>query len=1003
MNDWENPRITGINCAPARTILLPFDCKEAALNGTRAASPYCKSLNGVWKFQYHRSPLQVTDDFYKTLPCQTDADEIQVPGHWQISGYGHPHYTNVQYPFPVCPPFIPSENPTGCYARTFRLDDSWSGRRIFIRFEGVDSAFYLWINGEKVGMSKGSRLPVEFDITSLVSPGENTIALQVMQWSDGSYLEDQDTWWLSGIFRDVYLAAMPEVDIADVFVKAGLDENYHDGVLDISSEIKNYTGTTAEFKLIYSLLNSCGNEIFNSEESVSVEKSKTLNSIFDISNPSKWSAETPNLYTLVLTLENSSGKIVEIKSVRIGFRTVKVAGGKMLVNGKAVMMKGVNRHDVHLKTGRTVSMEAMLKDIILMKQHNINAVRTSHYPNRPEFYGLCDEYGLYMIAENDLENHGLGYETEVINDDPDWEGAFLNRMQRMVEAYKNHPSIIIWSLGNELKFGPHQRKMIEWTRKRDNTRLIHFDRDLEVECVDMISRMYMSPEECIKAVEDTGGKYPLILCEYAHAMGNGPGVFKEYWDLFYKHENMQGGFVWDWIDQGLLAKKPDGTEFIAYGGDYGDEPNDAQFLINGLVFPDRTPSPGLTEYKQVLRPAAVEPVDMEKGIVKITNRYDFVSLSHISGAWNVIRNGKIIADGSLPALDIPAGESREFTIPIKEIEFSTGEYFLNFSFILNRDFPWAKAGHKTGHDQLTLPFGKIAAKSMPAKKYPALVTKDNKADIRVCGEEFEMVFCKISGTITGWTSNGTPMLKTGPKLNFWRAPIDNDRFYTYWRDNRLNCLAHRTGEVTCESSPDMAKITIESRIGAPSKLPGFNCKYIYTVTPDGKLALEVSGVLEGEFPHLPRIGLRMELPSDMYNVSWYGHGPGECYADSIQANPVGLYSTTVGEMFTPYVFPQENGNRQDVRWAAFGDNRDRKLFITGEPLFHFSAHYYTQEDIETARHQCELVKKDFISLHLDHKQCGLGSGSCGPSTFEQYRINERKFAFKLEFSCADYL
>jgi beta-galactosidase/evolved beta-galactosidase subunit alpha len=1002
MREWEDPKISGINRAPSRAILLPFDDKESAMNGKKSSSPYYKSLNGVWKFRFYDAPEFTEEQFSDSAYDVSEWDDIEVPSNWQLQGYGHPHYTNVQYPFPAAPPLVPTENPTGCYVREFQISESWMKRKVFIRFEGVDSAYYFWVNGKFAGFSKGSRVPAEYDLSEFLVSGKNTIAVKVIQWSDGSYLEDQDTWWLSGIFRDVYLAAMPEVDLSDIFAKTRLDKEYKDAELEISSEISNYTDSDIDaYSLDCSLLDKEGNEVI----SVSSDKIKiasgnkvSIDLSAKVSAPDKWSAESPTLYTLLAVLKNANGETLEAKSVKIGFRSVELKDGNMLVNGVPVMIKGVNRHDFHPDTGRAVPYDAMLEDVLIMKRHNVNAVRTSHYPNPPEFYDLCDEYGLYMIAETDIENHGMGYETEKINDDPDWEGAYIDRMTRMVESYKNHPSIIIWSQGNECKYGANMRAITKWIKERDPSRLVHFDRDVDLEEMHFISQMYTAPEECISRVEKFANKFPLVLCEFAHAMGNGPGVFKEYWDMFYEHKNMQGAFVWDWIDQGIRVVEEDGREWFGYGGDFGDEPNDKQFLINGLIFPDRTPSPGLIEYKQAIQPLLVEAEDIANGKVRITSRFDFINLDCLNASWNVTEDGAVIGKGSLGRLDIKAGESRVVEIPVDSIKFKGGEVFLNLKFNLAQDESWADAGHLVAQEQLEMPG---VEKTVSTRVVPALKVDELKNDIVLSSENFELVFSKVYGVISSWTCNGLSLLEDAPQLNFWRAPIDNDdkRFRAEWEKAKLDVLTHKILETSLfDINDSSAKIKVKSRIAPPVLTTGFDCEYIYTVSGDGAVSIEVSGKKDGEMPHLPRIGLRMSLPESMQFVRWYGRGPGESYADSKQANKVGIYSNDVDGLFTPYVYPQENGNREDVRWAEFKNVNGAGLKVSGAPLFNFSAHNYTLENIQEAKHTHELEKSGFVSLYLDHKQCGIGSGSCGPDTFEKYRINEGEFAFKLELN-----
>ncbi|MFW5985766.1 MAG: glycoside hydrolase family 2 TIM barrel-domain containing protein [Halanaerobiales bacterium] len=572
-------------------------------------------LNGVWKFTLVDNPVLVPEGFYRKEFDAGDWGNIKIPSNWQIEGYGHPHYTNIQYPFPVDPPRVPTENPTGLYRREFYIDEKWEDRKVYIHFEGVDSAFYVWVNGQQVGYSQGSRLPAEFEISEYVHNGQNTIAVQVMKWSDGSYMEDQDMWWLSGIFRDVYLYATPELQLFDYFIKTELDDRYNDALLQVEAVLKNHTGRqqngSLEVKLYDTDMKSVFHERMDQKIDLNSGQEQVINLERKVKSPIKWTAETPNLYTLLLILKDEHNNNITVERCRVGFRSVEIKKGRLLVNGVPVMIKGVNHHDIHPDLGRALSYEAMTEDILLMKRHNINAVHTSHYPNDCRFYDLCDYYGIYVIDENDIETHGFGIagDKNRISDDPQWETAYIDRLKRMIERDKNHPSVIIWSLGNESGFGCNHKAMAEWLRNRDN-RPVHYERDYRYEVNDFISAMYASIEEMIKlgrgeslelkGVELEYNDYkdkPVILCEYAHAMGNGPGQLKDYWEAFYKYEQLQGGFIWDFIDQGLREIDEDGRQWFAYGGDYGDRPHDAQFNINGLAFPDRTPSPGLIEYK----------------------------------------------------------------------------------------------------------------------------------------------------------------------------------------------------------------------------------------------------------------------------------------------------------------------------------------------------------------------------------------------------------------------
>jgi len=1007
MNDWENPKVFERNRLPARASFISYPDERSALTGERGRSPRFRLLNGNWKFHYAEAPALAPEGFFEESYDVSGWDDIQVPCSWQLLGYGRPHYTNVKYPFPVDPPRVPTENPTGSYRRSFFIPDGWSDHRIILRFEGVDSAFHVWVNGRQVGYSQGSRLPAEFDITRYIHPGDNVLAVRVYRWSDGSYLEDQDMWWLSGIFRNVYLMAVPRVHVFDLYARTEFDADYRDAVLKVRTILRNYSERAAErprieLRLLDAELRPVLERSPSMEASIGAGGEVVLEQEMSVREPEKWSAERPYLYTLLTILRDEGGSILEVIPIRIGFRSVELKDGNMLVNGVPIMIKGVNRHDHHPDLGRAVPLGSMIEDIVMMKRHNINAVRTSHYPNDPRFLDLCDYYGLYVIDEADLECHGFQLAKNVRNPshDPDWEGAYIDRIARMVERDKNHPSVIIWSLGNESDFGRNHEAMARWVRRADPTRLIHYEGDRETKVVDILSRMYTAIDRLVELGRKRNAEKPMILCEYAHAMGNGPGNLKEYWDVFYRYKRLQGGLVWDWIDQGIRRRTEDGREYFAYGGDFGDEPNDGNFLINGLIFPDRKPSPGLIEYKKVIEPVKVEPVDLAKGRVRITNRYDFLSLEHLSVSWNLMADGRILQSGTIPTPRIPAGRSRVITIPFTPpaAPEPATEYWLNISFTLASDTLWAPKGHEVAWAQLELPFKAPPINVVRLESIPPLSCEESSNGIRVTGADFELVFDKVYGVIESWSYEGSELINRGPRLNFWRAPTDNDRrsLEAGWRRAGLHQLFHRIDAVECKEIGGRAvRIRVVSRIAPPVLDIAFECDYTYTIYGSGDVLVEVHGIPKGEFPVLPRIGLQMTLPEELNNVSWYGRGPGECYVDSRQAGRVGIYSCRVEDLYVPYVYPQDNGNRTDVRWVALTNLRGMGLLAVGMPLLNFSAHRFSTEDLEKARHTCDLVPRDEITLNLDYRHQGLGSASCGPGPLPQYELHPHEFRFSV--------
>lgn len=1014
MNDWENPGIVHKNRLPGRSYMFPYPDESAALTFERGASPWFKLLNGEWKFNYAEAPALAPRDFFEESYDVSAWDDIPVPSCWQMHGYGHPHYTNVIYPIPVDPPHVPTENPTGSYRRNFYIPEDWNGKRIYLRFEGVDSAFYVWVNGKEVGFSKGSRIPAEFDITGFVRTGENSISVRVYQWSDGTYCEDQDMWWLSGIFRDVYLVAVPDAHIWDACVRTEFDDTYENADLVLKTVVKITDKATGDGLNLHAVLLDYQGEVV-SEQCLEVPgkcDEAVLESRTGIKQPMKWSAEAPYLYTLLLTLKNGKGEIIEVTPLKVGFRQVEIKGDVFHVNGVPIKIKGVNRHEHHPDLGRAVPIDTMIKDILLMKRHNINAVRTSHYCDDPRWYDLCDYYGIYLIDECDLETHGFG----ILKDwkgnpanDPAWEAATVDRMERMIARDKNHASIIIWSLGNESNLGCNHKAMAKRARELDSTRPIHYEGDYHIEVVDMYSRMYLHIDDVIKIgkgefeIKDVVGDYkgmPFVQCEYAHAMGNGPGGLKEYWEAYYTYPRLMGGFIWEWVDHGIRKHTEDGREYFGYGGDFNDFPNDGNFVCDGLIFPDRMPSPGLIEYKKVLEPVHVEAVDLKTGKFKLTNRWDFRSLDCLNLAWSVSADGKMIQSGKLLMPGVKAHESGEITIPyVLPKAAPATKYYLLVSFSLASNETWANSGFELAWAQFELPVETLG-NTMDRRIITPVTVVEADNLIHITGVDFELSFDRIHAVITDWKSNGRRLLNKGPRLNFWRATTDNDRGWKYaqkWRDAGLHGLQHRTDSVEVEKLGSTAvQVRVKTRIAPPVLDKAFVCDYTYTIYGNGDVLIDVHGVPTGEWPEtLPRIGLQMTIPKALDKVSWFGRGPGESYIDTKQAGRFGLYSMNVDELYTPYIFPQENGNRSDVSWVTLADPRGSGLMAVGRPTINFSAHRFTTMDLENARHTVDLVPRDEITFNLDYRHDGIGSASCGPRPWEQYLLKPEEFSFSV--------
>ncbi len=1013
-HDWENQQVLQYNRAQNRAYFFGYADEMAALTYERGLSPEFKLLNGMWRFYCAENPAKAPAKFFEDDFDVSGWDELQVPSSWQMHGYGHPHYTNVVYPFPVDPPYVPTENPTGCYRRDFEIAEAWLERSVFLRFEGVDSAFYVFVNGQEVGYSQGSRLPSEFDISPFIRKGKNQVAVRVYQFSDGSYIEDQDMWWLSGIFRDVYLLARPKLCVSDFTVATNLDEDYRDAQLSVQTVIASaLKEASASYSVHLRLLDDRREpvvEVVRELGSLRPGASNAISFIESVKNPRKWSAEDPYLYHLVIAIADKDEQVLEVVSQRVGFRSIELKGGLLLVNGVAIKFKGVNRHDHHPVLGKAVPLQWMIDDVLLMKRHNINAVRTSHYPNDPRFLDLCDVYGLYVIDETDLECHGFepAGNLNQISDDPSWQMAYLDRAQRMVQRDKNHPSVILWSLGNESGFGQNHEAMAAYIHQSDPTRLVHYEGDREAKVADVFSTMYTKVEDMIEKGQRTDLPKPHIMCEYAHAMGNGPGGLTEYWDAFYRYPRLQGGFVWEWLDHGILQKDETGHSRYLYGGDFGDVPNDGNFVIDGLVFPDHTPSPGLIEYKKVIEPVKVEPIDVDKGYVRIINRYDFLSLDHLMLSWSIERDGAPIHSGLIELPHVSARDSTVVAIPesvISELAALESEsvMYLNLHFKLAHETVWAAQGHVVAWAQFPLAqradkrVGSLYPGLVKRQDYAPLHVSDDTLSLIVTGEDFSVSFDKVYGVMNSIRFNGCEVLEKGPRLSFWRAPTDNDvQSVRQWKDAGLHLLRHRITNFSWQLESNQVVVTVASRIAPPVLSWGIAATYQYIIDESGYIELRVEGDPQGDAPStLPRIGLELVLLDRLDRVSWFGRGPGESYNDSMQATAFGFYDATVSELYTPYIYPQENGNRSFVSWVSFTDLRGVGLFTKAMSDINFSAHRYTAEDLTKATHRHELIENQFITVHLDHAVHGLGTASCGPDVLPQHRLMCEKFSFSV--------
>ena len=1005
--DWENEQVVERNKEPGHVPLMPYADEPSALAGAREASPYFKLLNGDWKFRYAPNPASAPQDFYKADFDDAAWDTISVPGNWQLQGYDKPIYVNVQYPFPADPPRVPHEdNPTGSYRKRFVIPESWDGRRIFILFEGVDSAFDLWVNGKPVGYSQGSRLPAEFDITHYVHPGENTLSVRVIRWSDGSYLEDQDFWRLSGIYRDVCLRAAPAVHVRDFWVRTELDAAYRDAMLKVRVNVRNTSDQDAvDCAVEAKLFDADGKphcaEPVSGKLTVEAGGEGTLELEREVPDPEKWSDEHPYLYTLLIVLKDETGRVVQVERTELGFRTVEVKDGQLCVNGVPIVIKGVNRHEHDPDTGHTLTTESMIEDIRLMKQFNINAVRTSHYPDDPRWYDLCDRYGIYLFDEANIETHGVG---DRLTKDPKWETAFVERAVRMVARDKNHPCVIVWSLGNESGYGPNHDAIADWIHANDPTRPVHYQPAERAPIVDILGPMYPSVDRIVEMAREPEETRPVVMCEYAHSMGNSTGNLKEYWEAIERYKRLQGGFIWDWVDQGIRQKTDEGEEWFAYGGDFGDEPNDGPFCINGLIGPDRTPHPGLWEYKKMLEPVRVDPVDLTIGKVRIFNRYLFSDLSGLDMSWTLTADGETLQSGDLPGLDTPAGESTPVKIPFREPELKPGtEVWLTVRFALAQDTLWAKRGHEVAWAQFKLPLAVPEAPAVHVKTLPKIEMKESATEISVRGLDVGLTFDRSTGRMVSFRYEDRELVSEGPALNIWRAPTDNDantwgdqKLAIRWREAGLDRLRERANAMEAvRINPQVVRVRVESFVCAPDRTEGFECVYTYTVLGSGDVVLDHRVVPSDKLPPLPRVGVRMVVPGDYDRFSWYGRGPHESYSDRKLGARIGIYGGPVDKQVVPYIVPQENGNKTDVRWASLTDSEGAGLLIVGMPLLNVSAHRFTAQDLTEARHTYELKRRDDITLNLDYAQSGLGNGSCGPGVLPKYLLQASEYGYRL--------
>jgi beta-galactosidase/beta-glucuronidase len=987
-----DPKVVQINTLPPHAWFIPFSDPNQPIPELPETSSRILNLNGRWLFYLFDSRNQIPEEIKEKTVELAKPDYIDVPGCWETQGYDRPQYLNILYPFPVDPPYIPEENPTAVYQKRFTLPQSWSEKDVHITFLGVSNAFELSLNGYFVGANKGSHMTSEFALTPyLKKDGENLLTMFVYKWSDGAYLEDQDMWRMHGIFRHVYLSARPVDHIQNVDIQADYDPSSKNGILRLSFTVN--TDTTLPLRI--TLRNSIG-EILLSQQNKSNEG---LNKVFKEIKP--WTSETPTLYQLTIESLDKDLSVKEVIGFHIGFRSITIAKGQLLLNGIPITLKGVNRHEFDPDTGWTISPFSMEKDAMLMKQNNINTVRTSHYPNHPYWYTICNRYGIYIIDEADLETHGFAQigDWSKLSDSLEWETAYLDRARRLVERDINHPCVIIWSLGNESGYGQNHDKMADWIRQRDPSRPIHYEGAGHSKIVDIVSVMYPS----IKSLGNAGKNLeneprPFFMCEYAHAMGNSPGNLREYWELIYKHRRLIGGCVWDWVDQGLRTMDSEGRSTFLYGGDFGDLPNDRNFCINGLVDPDRNPHPSLSEVKYWYQPISLVKVDHQKGQVSLKNRYNFINLSHMQGIYTIKSEGEILLWGEFPDLNLAPGESVTIELPAIKQKFDPGkEIFFEISFITNESSIWAEPGHLIAKGQYLL-----------QPRAPKLNKKPNSSNHDISLYEIDDVFLveavafkqtfkinKNSGWIDSWRIGADYVFIEPLVLNLWRAPTDNDVHITKeWKLDGLDRTKANLREISFEKNKrgDLS-IKICGILAADGLLPHSQYQVHYSFNPTGSLIITLQFEPLNLYTRLPRLGFMTRLGRGYSQVDWYGRGPQESYADRKDSAFIDRYSAMTDELFHPYIHPQENGNRTDVRWLRIFGSDCPTIKILGKPSLNFSIHHCSLENLTKAQHTNEIKWSSLPYLYIDMAQTGLGSNSCGPDTLKEYRLDPKPYSF----------
>ena len=991
----ENPETLHIGCEAPRAYFIPFPSESDAALENRGESAFFKSLDGEWAFRFFPSLADVCCRDVTGADFTTEGfDRMTVPMSWQMAlgrGYDVPNYTNVNYPIPVDPPYVPDENPCALYVRDFTIPAAMKAKKTYLNFEGVDSAFYVWVNDTFAAYSQVSHLSTEIDITGLIHEGKNTLKVLVLKWSDGTYLEDQDMWRMSGIFREVYLLFRDPVHVRDVFVKCDLSDDFK------TAAFRAELSLTGEADVAWKLDCPCGKTLSSGLLHVDGDGTIEIPAVEDVR---LWSDEEPNLYTLYLACGS------EHIALPIGARRVEIRDKCILINGKKVKAKGVNRHDSHHLLGHATPFEHMKRDLMIMKAHNVNMVRTSHYPNDPRFTALCDKYGLYVCDETDIETHGM-HPWNGLSDNPEWEKAYVDRAERMVERDKNHPSVIFWSLGNESGLGRNHAAMTAWIKSRDTSRLVHYEGahsgynggEHKRDVTDVESHMYPTPAWCAEYCEDPKFDQPLFLCEYSHAMGNGPGDLAAYWKVIESHDEFFGGCVWEFIDHSVAIGDKYGNPSFTYGGDFGDTPNDENFCVDGLVYTDRRPHTGLKELKQAIMPAAV--TEVKPGTYAVKSRRYFKNFEDLSCAWDVKRDGRVILSGVCPNLSIEPQKTQEIHL-FDELP-TGGIVTVNFSFRQKVPTEWAPVGYEVGIAQFVYE-DSVPVYQAPASLYPVETEVCRKA-ITVTAGETVYTICRTCGMVKDIVDNGEHLITKPIIPELWRAPTDNDRNVRWqWqreglRDAKIKCYSCEL----VEASPDKAVIKAKISMGCAPHDPILHADVTYTIKAGMGMKIDFDVKMRKiehanqwdrsrrERMFYPRFGVRLTMPEGAEQMSYFGYGPMESYADKRLASRLDEFRSTVTENYEPYVFPQENSSHWGCRWADVHTVAGHGfLFTSGEP-FSFNASHYSPEQLTEKRHHYELEREPETTVILDCRQSGIGSNSCGPQLAEEYRFDETEF------------